>query len=148
MIARYGDIKNKKIALTFDDGPDPTFTPQILDILKQENVLGTFFIIGESAEKYPLLIKKIYDAGHTLGNHSFSHPDISKIGQMRTDFELVSTERIIESITGHKTILWRPPYGEDIEPETPSQVQPLINSKKLGYITVGMRIDPNDWANP
>lgn len=147
-IARYGDIKNKKIALTFDDGPDPTFTPQILDILKQENVLGTFFIIGESAEKYPLLVKKIYDDGHALGNHSFSHPDISKIGQIRTDFELVSTERIIESITGHKTILWRPPYGEDIEPETPNQVQPLINSKKLGYITVGMKIDPNDWANP
>ena len=67
---------------------------------------------------------------------------------MRTDFELVSTERIIESITSHKTILWRPPYGEDIEPETPSQVQSLINSKDLGYITVGMKIDPNDWANP
>lgn len=67
---------------------------------------------------------------------------------MRTDFELISTERIIESITGHKTLLWRPPYAEDIEPETPSQVQPLINAKKLGYITVGMKIDPNDWASP
>ncbi len=60
----------------------------------------------------------------------------------------MSTERIIESITGHKTILWRPPYGVDIEPETPNQVQPLINSRSLGYITVGMRIDPNDWTNP
>ncbi len=147
-VARYGAVKNKKIALTFDDGPDANFTPKILDILKQENVLGTFFVIGENAEKYPEIIKRIYTEWHTLGNHSFSHPDLSKVGPFRTDFELVSTERIIESITGHKTILWRPPYGVDIEPETPNQVQPLINSRSLGYITVGMKIDPNDWANP
>ncbi|MBC7498515.1 glycosyltransferase [Candidatus Gracilibacteria bacterium] len=148
IIARYGNIVDKKIALTFDDGPDINFTPRILDILKQENIKSTFFIIGENSEKYPEVVKRIYDEGHILGNHSFSHPDISKIGHLRTDFELVSTERIIESITKHKTILWRPPYAEDIEPETPSQVQPLINSKALGYITVGMKIDPNDWMNP
>jgi peptidoglycan-N-acetylglucosamine deacetylase len=148
IIARYGNIADKKIALTFDDGPDINFTPRILDILKQEHVKATFFVIGENSEKYPEVVKRIYDEWHILWNHSFSHPDISKIGHLRTDFELVSTERIIESITGHKTILWRPPYAEDIEPETPSQVQPLINSKSLGYITVGMKIDPNDWMNP
>lgn len=148
IIARYGNIVDKKIALTFDDGPDINFTPRILDILKQENIKSTFFIIGENSEKYPEVVKRIYDEWHILWNHSFSHPDISKIGHLRTDFELVSTERIIESITKHKTILWRPPYAEDIEPETPSQVQPLINSKALGYITVGMKIDPNDWMNP
>ena len=62
--------------------------------------------------------------------------------------ELTTTERLIESITGHGTILFRPPYAEDIEPEIPSEVAPLSRSRDLGYITVGMRIDPNDWASP
>jgi peptidoglycan-N-acetylglucosamine deacetylase len=147
-IGRYSDIKEKKIALTFDDGPDPNVTPQILDILKKYSVKATFFIIGENAQKYPALVQRIYDEGHIIGNHSFSHPDISKIGTIRTDMELTTTERIIESTIGHGTILFRPPYAEDIEPEIPSQVHPLALSRDLGYVTVGMRIDPNDWASP
>ncbi len=148
VVARYGNPSSKKIALTFDDGPDTNYTPQVLDILKKEDILATFFVIGENSQKYPGIIKRIYEEWHLLWNHSFTHPDISKIGSLRTDMELISTERIIESITWHQTMIWRPPYGEDIEPETPDQMQPLINSKKLGYITVGMKIDPNDWANP
>ena len=67
---------------------------------------------------------------------------------MRTDIELNLTARLIESITGRSTLLFRPPYGEDIEPETPEQIEPLVRSNSFGYVTVGMRIDPNDWASP
>lgn len=147
-VTRYGGGAKKKIVLTFDDGPDPKYTPAILDILKKYKAPATFFIVGEQAEKYPDLLKRIYAEGHLIGNHTFSHPDISKTGNMRTDLELSITERLVESITGHSTILFRPPYGEDMEPRYPSEIAPLLHSNSLGYITVGMKLDPNDWAKP
>lgn len=79
VIARYGGKKEKKIALTFDDGPSPDFTPKILDILKTEKVPATFFMIGENIQKFPKIVSRTYNEGHTIGNHSYSHPDISKI---------------------------------------------------------------------
>lgn len=83
-----------------------------------------------------------------IGSHTFTHPDISRIGEQRLGIELNLTQRLIESITGHSTVLFRPPYGEDIEPETPDEVPALERSNTLGYITVGMKIDPNDWKSP
>lgn len=147
-ITRYGGGAKKKVAITFDDGPDATYTPQILDILKKYHATATFFVIGSSAEKYPDIVKRAYDEGSLIGNHTFSHPDISKISETRAGLELSITERLIESITGHSSILFRPPYGEDVEPEYPSQIAPLLNSNAMGYITVGMKLDPNDWAKP
>lgn len=147
-ITKYGGTSKKKVVITFDDGPDPKYTPEILDILKAEKANATFFVVGEQAEKYPDILKRIYTDGQLIGSHTFTHPDISKTGNRRTDLELSITERLIESITGHATILFRPPYGEDVEPEYPSQIAPLLHSNSLGYITVGMKLDPSDWANP
>ena len=93
-------------------------------------------------------MRRIISEGHSIGNHSFTHPDISKIGKVRTDVELNLTQRLIESVAGKSTLMFRPPYGEDVEPETPDQVEPLTRSNELGYVTVGMKIDPNDWRSP
>ena len=147
-ISRYWGGAKKKITITFDDGPDENYTPAILDILKNYHVTATFFIVGEQWEKFPSLLKRIFDEGNIIGNHSFTHPDISKISPLHTNIELSLTERLIESITGYKTILFRPPYWEDIEPEVPSEIAPLENANAMGYITVGMKIDPGDWKKP
>jgi cellulose synthase/poly-beta-1,6-N-acetylglucosamine synthase-like glycosyltransferase/peptidoglycan/xylan/chitin deacetylase (PgdA/CDA1 family)/spore germination protein YaaH len=143
-IAQYGS-KPKKIAITFDDGPDPKFTPQILDILKAENVKATFFLIGVQAEKYSDVTHRVYDEGHEIGNHTFTHPDISSIGQRYMNVELNLTELLFASMLGVKPVYFRPPYSVDQEPDTADQVRPLEAVQSRGYITVGDKIDPNDW---
>jgi cellulose synthase/poly-beta-1,6-N-acetylglucosamine synthase-like glycosyltransferase/peptidoglycan/xylan/chitin deacetylase (PgdA/CDA1 family)/spore germination protein YaaH len=147
MIAQYGRTP-KKIALTFDDGPDPKFTPQILDVLKRENVKATFFVIGTQADNNLGILKRLYAEGHEIGNHTFTHPDISSISRGYLDFELNLTERLLASKIGVKPLFFRAPYSIDQEPDTAEQVKPLEAVQSRGYITVGDKIDPNDWRNP
>ncbi len=135
----------KKIVLSFDDGPDPTFTPQILDILKQYHVPAVFFVVGKNAENYPELVRREYDEGHEIGNHTFTHPDLFKFSPERQRLELTLTQRVIQAITGHSTLLFRPPYGGDTEPATGKEVVPLERAAQLNYITVGEAHDPQDW---
>jgi cellulose synthase/poly-beta-1,6-N-acetylglucosamine synthase-like glycosyltransferase/peptidoglycan/xylan/chitin deacetylase (PgdA/CDA1 family)/spore germination protein YaaH len=147
-INQYGANPNR-IAITFDDGPDPAWTPQILDVLKQENAKATFFLIGLQAEKYPALAERIYAEGHEIGNHTFTHPDISNIRPAYMRVELNLAERLFASRLGVKPVLFRPPYSIDQEPDTADQVKPLEIAQDMGYITVGDKIDPNDWKeNP
>ena len=134
-----------RVALTFDDGPDPQNTPQILDILKREHATATFFLIGIEAQKYSGLARRIYDEGHTIGNHTFTHPDISDVPGSYMKVELNMTERLFASKLGIKPIYFRPPYSIDQEPDIGEQVRPLELVQGLGYITVGSKIDPNDW---
>ena len=148
VITRWGSTDAKKIALTFDDGPDPNYTPKILDILKKYNAKATFFILGVNGNSNRSLLVRAVDEGNELGNHTYTHPNISLISPEQFRLELDTTERLFEGILGRKSLLFRPPYSEDIEPETPEQVQPLIDTNALGYYTVGMHIDPNDWAKP
>ena len=148
VIQRWGFDKNHAIALTFDDGPDPQYTPQILDILKAKNVHATFFLIGENGESNPALVDRIYAEGHDIGNHTYTHPNIADVSEKRTTLELNATERMLESRIGHRSLLFRPPYAEDVEPETPDQVRPLVFTSSLGYYSVGMQIDPDDWKRP
>ena len=145
-IGQYGG-KQKRVALTFDDGPDPQWTPKILDTLKQENVKATFFMIGLQAEKFSGLTKRIYRDGHEIGNHTFTHPDISSISRRYMRVELNLTERFFGGKLGVKPVLFRPPYSIDQEPDTADQVKPLEIAQEMGYITVGDKIDPNDWQN-
>jgi peptidoglycan-N-acetylglucosamine deacetylase len=145
----YGGTSQKKVAITFDDGPDPTWTPKILDVLKEKNVKATFFLIGLEVEKYPGIAKRIYQEGHEIGNHTFTHPDISNISKRYFEVELNLTERLFEGKLGVKPVLFRPPYSIDQEPDTADQVRPLELSQDMGFITVGDKIDPNDWReNP
>jgi cellulose synthase/poly-beta-1,6-N-acetylglucosamine synthase-like glycosyltransferase/peptidoglycan/xylan/chitin deacetylase (PgdA/CDA1 family)/spore germination protein YaaH len=143
-IQRTGDQPGK-IALTFDDGPDPIWTPKILDILKAENVKATFFVLGENGQENPNLLKRIVDEGHTIGNHSFTHPNLGEVPDRVTDLELNATQRLIESVTGRSTRLFRAPYFGDAEPRNPDEVGPTVIAQNLGYISVGLHLDPDDW---
>jgi peptidoglycan-N-acetylglucosamine deacetylase len=137
-----------KVALTFDDGPDETWTPRILDILEQKHAPAAFFAIGESANQYPQLVKRAFQQGNEIGNHTFTHPDFETISKSQLQIELNLTELLIESNLGVKTLLFRPPYGIDHQPETASEIQMLPIPQAMGYIIVGAQIDPHDWGEP
>jgi peptidoglycan-N-acetylglucosamine deacetylase len=143
-VARYGYNPNE-VAITFDDGPDPDWTPKILDILKRENAPATFFLIGLQAEKFGDLASRIYREGHEIGNHTFTHPDVSNISKGFNELEINLTEQLFASRLGIRTILFRPPYSIDQEPDTTDEVRPLKWAQDMGYISVGDKIDPNDW---
>jgi peptidoglycan-N-acetylglucosamine deacetylase len=145
-LARYG-ARPKQVAITFDDGPDAEWTPKMLDVLKREHAQATFFLIGIQADKYAAITKRIYDEGHEIGNHTFTHPDISNISHSYMKLELNLTERLFASRLGIRTILFRPPYSVDQEPDTEDQVRPLEVTQDMGYVTIGNRIDPNDWRD-
>jgi peptidoglycan-N-acetylglucosamine deacetylase len=134
-----------KIILTFDDGPNPEFTPRILNILEKEKVPATFFVIGLNAEQNIPLLQRIFKDGYEIGNHTFTHGNIAKMSPQRAELEMKSTRLLIESITGRSTILFRAPYNADSEPQTFEEIEPIARSKKDNYITVGESIDPNDW---
>ena len=136
----------KKVALTFDDGPDPVWTPEILDVLKQKQAPATFFVIGESANQNASLVKREYDEGNEVGNHTFTHPEFDTSSKGEIQFELNLTELLLESSLGVKTTLFRPPYGIDHQPETASEIQNLPIPQDMGYVIIGARIDPHDWG--
>ncbi len=128
----------QRIALTFDDVPDPRFTPQILDVLRKYRVKATFFIVGNRAAKHPALVKRIVREGHSIGNHSYSHPQFPKLGMRQFRSQIIRTERIIGRITGFRPRLIRPPYGEITE-------QQLKWAEARGYKLVNWNVDSLDW---
>lgn len=99
------------MALTFDDGPAPPFTAQILDILRDHKVPATFFVCGQNAERYPELVRRIHAEGHALGNHMYSHPFLCFQRRGKTAQEIDRTQEVIEKLTGCRPQLFRPPYG-------------------------------------
>lgn len=148
MIVHLGSDKPNEVCLTFDDGPDPKWTPRILDILKQHNIHATFFILGRQAEAYPDLIRRIVAEGHELGSHTYTHPNLSEARPEQTTLELNATQRLLEWLTGRTTLLFRPPYNADSMPASLAEARPIAQATDLGYITVGESIDPQDWARP
>jgi len=146
-IQQMGDDP-KKVALTFDDGPDAQWTPQILKILKDKGVPACFFVIGESANQETDLVKQEFALGNEVGNHTFTHPDFESITKPQLQIELNLTELLLESSLGVKTLLFRPPFGIDHQPETANEIQMLPIPQSMGYIIIGARIDPHDWGEP
>ncbi len=144
-LQKAGFAGPKTLSLTFDDGPDPANTPTILDILRELRVRATFFVIGQNAENNSSLIRRIYDEGHELGSHTFTHPNLDDVTDRRTELELNATQRAIEGIIGRTTALFRPPYNADSEPSKPEDVRPILLASQMGYVTVGESIDPQDW---
>ncbi len=106
-----GNESDNAVALTFDDGPHPIFTPRLLAILRKYDVRATFFVVGKLAEKHPDLIRQIYEDGHVIGNHSYSHPNLNTLTEAEVYAEWELTSRIIESITGERVRYCRPPGG-------------------------------------
>jgi cellulose synthase/poly-beta-1,6-N-acetylglucosamine synthase-like glycosyltransferase/peptidoglycan/xylan/chitin deacetylase (PgdA/CDA1 family)/spore germination protein YaaH len=147
VIQRYG-FHPGLVALTFDDGPDGRWTPKILDILKAKHAPATFFVIGKNMQRFPDLVAREVREGHDVGGHSWTHPNIAEIPAAQTTVELTATQRLFETITGRSTRLFRPPYFGDAEPSTPREVAPLLQAQAQGYLSVGLRIDPDDWKKP
>ena len=147
VITRHGDAA-RKVALTFDDGPDPRYTRQILDILHKVGVPATFFIIGVNGELHQDLLRREVAEGHEIGNHTFTHPDISFISQTQFELQLSATERLLAAVVGRQSLMFRPPFGTDSEPETTDQLRKIELASQRGYLIVGMQIDPDDWQRP
>lgn len=127
-------------ALTFDDGPDPTWTPIVLDILREKGVSATFFVLGSRAETYRGLIEREVAEGHSVQDHSWSHaPNFGSLNDDEVRSELLETARLIESITGRRPTFFRPPQGA---------MSPAIESMAIGngFRIVLWNVDPQDWA--
>ena len=147
VIRQFGAAK-KRIALTFDDGPDPEWTPQVLDILRAEHVPATFFVIGSNAEANPGLITRILADGNELGSHTYTHPNLSDIPPEAVSLELNATQRLLEALTGRSVRLFRPPYLGDAEPTDADEIEPVEVAQDMGYVAVGEHVDPVDWELP
>lgn len=129
------NLETKKIALTFDDGPHPKYTPMLLDGLKERNVSAAFFLMGKNAEKYPEIVKRIEEEGHTIGNHSYSHVQLSEMKELEACKEMTKANQVIENITGKTPDYIRPPYGS-----WSHNLDCITN-----MIVVLWDVDPLDW---
>lgn len=143
-IQQFGYHANE-VALSFDDGPDPKWTPKILEILRQKGAKGTFMMIGAEAQENVGLMKQVVREGHEIGNHTYSHPDISEISNRQLDLELKVTERLFASKLGIQPLYFRPPYDVDEEPDTDDQAAPVERIQQAGYTIVGNKLDTADW---
>lgn len=139
IVVLRGSTEENRVALTFDDGPDPRFTPQLLDVLKEYDVKATFFLMGARAAAYPELVQRMVDEGHIIGNHTYWHPNLVEVGDIATlETEVQRTEDTLAEIIGYRTKLFRAPYGF------------LFNElvERLGemdYTVVGWSVDSLDW---
>ncbi len=129
--------EKKKIALTFDDGPHPFYTAELLDGLKERGVTATFFVTGANASLHPDVIKRMQDEGHLIGNHTYSHIQLTKKNRETFKKELVKTNQVIEDITGVEVEYVRPPYGS----------WDKSFEEELNMIPVLWTIDPLDWCS-
>jgi peptidoglycan-N-acetylglucosamine deacetylase len=130
------------IAMTFDDGPSAENTPRLLEILKQRNIKATFFLIGQNVAANPDIVRRILAEGHEVGNHSWTHPQLSKLSDDRVTAEITKTQDAIKDASGYSPTLLRPPYGAI----TPRQREWIANQFGLNIIL--WSVDPFDWKRP
>lgn len=140
--------RRRLVSLTFDDGPDPVWTPKILSVLERYHVPGTFFIIGENGVSNASLLKRMIADGDEIGNHSYTHPNMADEGTAGVALELNATQRLIQAYTGRSTRLFRAPYFGDAEPTTADELTPALLAQERGYTVVGLHVDPADWRTP
>lgn len=138
----------RKIALTFDDGPDASWTAAILDTLRARRAPATFFVIGQNALLHPRLVRRIWNEGHEVGNHTYTHPNLALTSRLVTRLELAATERLLEALLDRRSAFFRPPYFGDAEPTTADELVPVGIASDLGYLTAGLHIDSEDWQQP
>jgi len=136
------NVEGPYIAMTFDDGPSPETTPRLLDILKQRNIKATFFMIGQNAERNPAIVKRILAEGHEIGNHSWTHPQLSKLSDDRVTEEINKTQNAIKDASGYTPVILRPPYGAI----TARQKEWI--EKQFDLSVIIWSVDPFDWKRP
>lgn len=142
-VEHFGRPADKTLMLTFDDGPDPRWTPQILDVLAREHVPATFFVIGSNVVRQPEIFRRMIREGHMVGNHTLSHLDFDQQSDFRNQEELVATDRIMRAEGHYSSPVFRIPKGD---PDHNGVAQ--LQSQSLGYVQVDMDVDSLDWRNP
>ncbi|HEX7657399.1 MAG TPA: glycosyltransferase [Sphingomonas sp.] len=147
VVQRTGNIRGD-LALTFDDGPDPDWTPRILSILEEKHVPATFFIVGENALTQRHLLKRMVSDGDEVGSHTYTHPNLANVSNRQVALELNTTQRLFQAFTGHSLRLFRAPYFGDAEPTTADEIDPALEAQNRGYVSVGLHVDPDDWKRP
>jgi cellulose synthase/poly-beta-1,6-N-acetylglucosamine synthase-like glycosyltransferase/peptidoglycan/xylan/chitin deacetylase (PgdA/CDA1 family) len=138
----------RSVVLTFDDGPDPEWTPRVLDVLKEYNAPGLFFMLGEQVVANPELVLRVSREGHLIGNHTFTHPHMEKISQIEAGVQLSTAQRLIGGLAEKYTPLFRPPYTAEVDKENPEFWAQIRGGLQNGYMVVGTNVDSNDWRKP
>jgi peptidoglycan/xylan/chitin deacetylase (PgdA/CDA1 family) len=136
-----GPVDGKRIALTFDDGPTPGVTDRILDELKQRNLRATFFMIGERIAAAPDLARRVLAEGHEVGNHTYTHPNLTKLPDAEVEAEIQKTQDVIREALDHRPAWFRPPYGALRQDQAG-----MVTTRGMGIVICN--VDSRDWARP
>ncbi len=147
VVQRFG-AQAHRVALTFDDGPDPQWTPAILDTLASRGVPATFFMIGTAVESNLRLAQRVLAAGHEIGNHTFTHPNLSLLSPALVGLELDLNQRLLEATLDRRVVLFRAPFFGDAEPTTADELVPAAIASDRGYVIAGLHLDSEDWMRP
>ncbi|MGW2425498.1 bifunctional polysaccharide deacetylase/glycosyltransferase family 2 protein [Streptomyces sp. NPDC001709] len=146
--AHTARVKARTIALTFDDGPDPVWTPRILDVLRRNHVQATFFVVGTQVVAHPELVGRIVADGHQIGIHTFTHPDLARLAPWQRSLELRETQLAVAGAAGVTTALLRPPYSAENDALDDADWSVLKQADAAGYVTVLSTQDAEDWQRP
>ena len=147
IVQRFGAQKHK-VALTFDDGPDPDWTPAILDTLASRSVHATFFMIGTSVERHLQLARRVLADGNEIGNHTFTHPNLALLPPHIVRMEIDVETRLLEAALDRRIVFFRAPYFGDAEPTTADELGPAAIASDRGYVLAGLHLDSRDWTRP
>ncbi len=147
VVARTGGqpANAHRVALTFDDGPDSRWTPQILDTLRSRGAKATFFVVGQNVDTHQRLLQRIYNEGHEIGNHTYTHPNLALTTERRARIELDATSSLVEAVLNRRIAFFRPPYFGDAEPSTDAELVPVGIASRRNYWTIGLHVDGEDW---
>ncbi|MEV6373903.1 bifunctional polysaccharide deacetylase/glycosyltransferase family 2 protein [Micromonospora musae] len=141
-------MPDRTIALTFDDGPDPRWTPQVLDVLRRHHAHATFFVVGARVNEHPELVRRILAEGHEIGSHTFTHADLAAAPAWRRELELSLTRKAIASATGQQVTLLRPPFSSVPSALTGADYDALRTAAGSGHVAVLADLDTRDWQRP
>jgi peptidoglycan-N-acetylglucosamine deacetylase len=142
MMINEVSTSQRAVAITFDDGPNPVYTPQVLEIFSEAQGKATFFMIGEQMRSNPEVVKQVVAAGHEIGNHTFTHPKLSQLNTAECLAEIEQTEKLIEELVGSKPVVFRPPYL-DYNQDTVA----LLQTKRYPMIGA-LNLEAQDWEQP
>ena len=147
IVERFG-ARAHEVALTFDDGPDPEWTPAILDTLTSRSAPATFFMVGTSVERHLSLVRRVLAGGNEIGNHTFSHPNLALVPADIAQMEIDVNTRLLEAALDRRVVFFRAPYFGDAEPTTADELGPAAIASRRGYIIAGLHVDSEDWTRP
>ena len=145
---RAAGVKSRTIALTFDDGPDPVWTPKVLEVLRRNHVHATFFVVGTKVADNPEILRQIVADGHEVGVHTFTHADLGLLPPWRQSLELNETQLAVAGATGRTTSLLRPPYSSSNKALNDADWAAVRDAAGQGYLTVLTTMDSQDWRRP